>query len=225
MRRTGIVRPVAAVVMGLATVVAAAVPAWAHEEINPNSVPTGKPAFFILTAADEKTVALTTITLTAPPGVPFGTTTHQPAGWTVKRGDDAITWSGGQVAPDNFQQWGFEIEGADQPGVLGYKVTLGFADGTSEDAQVDVTAVTPAAGEPSATSATGASPTTATTPSSGAKAEAEDADSAEGRANTALAVAIVAGVLALTGVGLGLRRERGSTPDAADADAEGGQDW
>ncbi len=220
MRSFTLARPIWAIVVALATLSAAAAPAVAHEEISPTTFPTGKPAFLTLTAADEKRVDLTTIALTAPAGVPFGTTTHQPAGWTVQRGDHAITWSGGRVAPDNFEQWGFEIEGADQPGVLGYQVTLGFADGTSDDAAVEVTAVAP--GTPADG---GTSPATGVAPTAGGPVSVKTADKAEGRADFALTVAILAGALALVGVGLALRRRQGSTPDSTDAGAEEGQDW
>ena len=132
-------------VLVLAAVLLMAAPAWAHEEINPSTIPTGKPVFFSLNAANEKTVDLTQITLTAPSGLAFGEATRSPAGWKANRSEEVITWSGGAVAPAQFDQWGFEIEGADQPGTLSYKVTLSFADGSSDDVEVVVTATDAAA--------------------------------------------------------------------------------
>jgi len=157
----------------------AAAPAWAHEEINPSSVPTGKPVFFTLSAANEKQVNLTKMTLTAPQGLAFGAATREPAGWTANKTDTVVTWTGGAVKPDQFETWGFEIEGADQPGTLTYKVTLGYADGSTDDVQVPITAHA------------GTDTSGRTTSSSGG----------QGRANAALAVAIVA-LLAAVGAGV-----------------------
>src|SRR5581483_8059731 len=128
---------VASVVGGLAA------PALAHEEITPKTFPTGQPAFFTLTAANEEKVDLVKIVLNAPAGVAFGETTRSPAGWSVNRTDSTITWPGGAVKPDTFETWGYEIDSADQPGTLAYKVTLAFADGKTDDVEVDVTATAP----------------------------------------------------------------------------------
>ncbi|HEV7535181.1 MAG TPA: hypothetical protein VGP90_06070, partial [Acidimicrobiia bacterium] len=135
-----------ALVVAVGAMVAVVVPAGAasaHEEINPKTFPTGQPTFFTLTAANEASANLVKIVLHAPPGLAFGETTRTPGGWTVARTDDTITWTGGAVKPDTFEMWGYEIEGADQPGTLPYKVTLAFADGKTDDVEVDVSAVAP----------------------------------------------------------------------------------
>ena len=142
-------------------------PAGAHEEIEPAIFPTGKPTFFTLNAANEKQVDLNKITLTAPANLPFGETTHEPAGWTVAKSEKVLTWTGGAVKPEQFETWGFEIEGADQPGPLTYKVTLGFTDGSSEDANVVVNAVAPDT-TPTTAGTASTAPTTAGTPSTAA---------------------------------------------------------
>jgi hypothetical protein len=175
-----------------------AAPAVAHEEITPSTFPTGKPTFFALSAANEKTVDLTRISVAAPPGVPFGTTTREPSGWTPQKSDTEITWSGGKVAPDNFEQWGFEIEAADQPGALTYKVTMSFADGASQDAEVVVNAVAPGA--------TSLAPAT------------KAAASSDGLAVAALIVALLGGLLAGVALVVGLRRRGASS-------STDGQDW
>ena len=118
-----------------------AVPASAHEQIDPSSFPVGKPTFFTLRAANEEKADLTKVVLTAPKDLPFGTTTQEPAGWTVNTTEAVITWTGGAVKPDAFDQWGFEIEGADQPGTYTYTVAMSFADGKTSNVKVPVTAV------------------------------------------------------------------------------------
>ncbi len=189
-------------VVATAAALTMASPAVAHEEISPSSFPTGKPTFFVLSAANEKKVDLTSIALAAPPGVGLGTTTHQPTGWTPQKSDTAITWSGGKVAPDNFEQWGFEIEDADQPGALSYRITLGFADGSSDDVEVVVNAVAPGA-----------------TPAARAPAPAPKSTSAnDGLAVAALIVALLGGILAGAALVVSLRRG-GSRP------VRKGEDW
>ncbi|HKN39889.1 MAG TPA: hypothetical protein VJ456_12355, partial [Acidimicrobiia bacterium] len=86
----------------VAAVSALAAPAFAHEEINPKTFPTGQPTFFTLSAANEEKVNLVKIVLHAPAGVAFGATTRSSAGWSVNRTDDTITWTGGAVKPDTF---------------------------------------------------------------------------------------------------------------------------
>ena len=194
----------------LAAVLTAAVTAFAHEEINPKQFPTGQPTFFTLTAANEQKVDLVKVTLTSPKGVTFGATTHEPQGWTVNRTDSVITWSGGAVKPDEFEQWGYEIDSADQPGTLTYKATLGYADGKSDDVNVQTTAV---AG--SGTTATTATPT----------AKSGTGNSARSRANIALGLGVVALVAALVALGLAARKRGNGTAAPATASRGQKQDW
>jgi hypothetical protein len=207
----------------VAAALAVAAPAFAHEEINPKQFPTGQPTFFSLSAANEKQVDLTKVTLTAPKGVNFGEATRAPAGWTANRTDSVITWSGGSVKPTQFEQWGYEIEGADQPGTLTYKVTLGFSDGSSADVDVQTTAVAAGAattvapsGGTTATNATTATPEAAKSGGSGARS----------RANIALVLGLVAIVASVIAIVLAVRK-RGSGGRGAASAAGGGekQDW
>jgi hypothetical protein len=219
--------PVVTVVAALAVVAGAAAPAFAHEEIAPKTFPTGQPTFFTLTAANEESANLVKVVLHAPAGVPFGTTTRSPAGWSVTRTDDTITWTGGVVKPDTFDTWGYEIEGADQPATLAYKVTLGFADAKSNDVEVDVNAVAPGAtgaiGAGAATTVT----TGATTPTTAGDDESAGGGGSEGGSGTAkaaLAVAIVALLVAAGALAVGGRR-RGPGGAGGGGGAGAAQDW
>jgi uncharacterized protein YcnI len=205
--KLGLLVAVAAVV----TVLLAA-PASAHEQIDPSSFPVGKPTFFTLRAANEEQSDLTKIVLTAPKDLPFGEATQEPAGWTVNRTEEEITYTGGAVKPEAFAEWGFEIEGADQPGTYNYTVTLSFADGKSDDVKVPVTAV--------AAGASGASKS-----SSSAGASTSSVDAAKSRANAALAIGIVAIVLALVATVLVVTRRRGKGTAAPAAGGDAKQDW
>ena len=176
--------------------------ASAHEEITPSTVPTGKPVFFSLSAANESTADLVKVTLAAPAGVDFGATTREPAGWTVNRTDQAITWTGGAIKPGHFEEWGFEIESADQPGTLAYMATLAYSDGKTDPVTIDVTAETATASQ-------------AATKSGGSSS----------RADTALVFAIAALALAVVGLVRGMRRGAPAAPAAAGGGQEADQDW
>jgi hypothetical protein len=195
------------VLAGPLLVLTVAAPAWAHEEIDPSSVPTGQPVFLTLNAANEKTVDLNKVTLTAPEGLGFGATTKEPTGWTVNRTDTVITWTGGAVKPDKFEEWGFEIEGADQPGTDTYKVTLGYADGTSDNVTVPITVHAASSTEGTSTGSS---------------------KSSSGTANAALVLAVVALLGAVAALVAALRRGSGN-PAGGGADAPvaagGSQDW
>src|SRR3954463_16537022 len=103
-------KPLIGAVLAVALVLTAS-PAWAHEEISPPTVQTGKPTFLTLTAANEKSAALNRVSISAPSGTPFGEATRSSSGWKVDRSETTITWTGGSVAPEAFDTWGFEIEG------------------------------------------------------------------------------------------------------------------
>jgi hypothetical protein len=218
-------------------VVATAGPTSAHEEITPKTVPTGRPAFLTLTAANETSVDLVRIVLRAPAGLAFGEATRSPAGWSATSTDDTITWTGGAVEPHTFENWGFEIEGADQPATLTYKVTLGYAGGKTDDHEVEVTAAAPGTGGAgtggssaptvtTAVTATSAPPTTAGATPAGSGGES-DGDS--GMAKAALAISIVALLVAAGGLAAGARRRgRGPTPNRTSGGgtaAGAAQDW
>jgi uncharacterized protein YcnI len=181
-------------------------PAWAHEEINPSTIAVNRPAFLTITAANEKKVKLTKLTVTAPTGVAMGEATRDPAGWTSSRTATAVTWTGGSVDPARFESFGFELEEAEQPGTLAYKATLGYADGTSEDATVQVSATATAA---LASSGSGA-------------ADSGSDDSGDGRANLALGLGAAAVALSVAALALG-RRRPGTSPAAGATGGE--QDW
>jgi len=158
-----------------------AAPASGHEEIHPATFPANTPTFFTLSAADDEKVNLVKLALSAPAGIPLGGATREPAGWAVAKTQSSITWTpakGSQLHPGQFAEWGFETDGAPQPGAANWKVTLGYADGKTDDVIVPATVTAGAAA---------AAPSPIPPP----------IRPSNGRANAALIVGIVAGVLAL----------------------------
>jgi periplasmic copper chaperone A len=231
--RSALVLVVAAAVTG-----ALAAPAFAHEEINPKTIVTGQSAFLTLTAANESSTDLVKLVLKAPAGLGFGSATRSPAGWSAARAGDTVTWTGGALKPGTFDTWGFEVEGADQPGTFTYKVGSTFANGRTDEHEVDLTATAPGSGgtataAPTNTSATIATtapsvpPTTVPAGDSGEAAGDDDSDEDSGLATAALGLSIVALLAAGAALAMGARRRGGpsgagtgggGTPGAA-------QDW
>ena len=210
------------------TLVLAAAPAWAHEEIAPATVATGQPTFMTLLSANETRSALNKLTLTAPSGVTLGAATRQPEGWTAEKSERAITWTGGSVAPGSFEEWGFEIEPVDQPGELRFRVASAFASGSTDTHTVIVTAgaggaSSPATSEPTVTVGTapeGEDDTTTSSDAAAAPASSGDGSDSSGRANVAMGLAGAALLLSLVALVAALRSARGhggpTAPEARD---------
>ena len=174
--------------------------AAAHEEIAPRTVETGKPAFLTVTAANEKEAPITKVAVTIPAGAEVGGTTHSPAGWKATTNDDTVTWTGGSLAPGAFEQFGFEIEQAAQPGTLTFTVAL-TAGGETEQARVPLTAV--------AAGGAGQTPTpSVATAAPAVPAGAAAADRAQSRANLALGLGVAGLLLGLAALGAAVTRRR-----------------
>ena len=197
----------------LLVLTAGAGPALAHEEITPTSVQTGTPTFLTLAAANEGDAPITKVQVTFPDGAEVGETTRSPAGWKVSRTEAGFSWTGGTVAPETFEQWGFELEGVDQPGTLTFTVSL-TAGGDSEQVRVPVTAV--AKGGGTAPSTTAAPATTAAAAPSATTATLAPADpgssAAEGRATLAVWLAAGGLLVGLVALVVAVARHRGGPP-------------
>lgn len=194
-------------------------PALAHEEITPSSIQTGTPTFLTLAAANEGEAPITKVQVTFPDGAEAGETTRTPAGWKVSRTGSGFTWTGGTVAPETFEQWGFELEGADQPGTLTFTVAL-TAGGDSEQVRVPVTAAAKGSGTASSTAAAPATTVSAapSTTAAGLASTEADSSSAEGRATLAVWLAAGGLLLGLVALVVAITRRRGgpaSTPTPA----------
>lgn len=215
-----------AVVAAVVAAVVVGTPAGAHEEISPASVPTGKPAYLILSAANEKRVDLNRVAIAAPSGGEFGHATRDPAGWTANLTHTNATWTGGAIRPGRFEQFGFDIEGFSQPGTFTYRVTLGYADGSSDNVEVAVTAAAEAGSTGSSTPATTSAPPTTPGAPEQPSATATGDDSADGLATAALGIGIVALLLAVVAVFQARKAaRRPSVERPTPAATSTGQDW
>jgi uncharacterized protein YcnI len=211
----------------VAAVALVAVPAaWGHVTVNPNQVPAGSFARFDVRVPNEEESADTTkLTVQLPPGLNF--TSFQPKpGWTrtvtkVKlatpvQSDDGpvtervatVTWSGGKIAPGEFDEFGFTAQVPDKVGtVLVFPAVQTYSDGTvarwigGADADEPAPRVALAAAESSDHHDT-------TTVAAASSSDGSD-DDGESRANVALvlgAAGLAAGLAALGLVIAGRRR-------------------
>ena len=224
--------------LAAAAVAALAAPAFAHEEITPKTILTGQPAFLSLTSANEASSDMVKIVLKTPANLGLGEATRSPAGWSATAGGNTATWTGGALKPGTFETFGFEVEAPDQPGTLTFTVTSTFANGRTDEHEVEITAAAPGAGgastPPTAATATSAatapnvastSPTTATAAVDGAGDSNGDSDGASGTARAALAVSIVALVLAAGALAMSARGRRASGPAGGGSTPGAPQDW
>ena len=198
-------------------------PAWGHSEMRPTNIPTARPNFVTVLAANESSSALTRLTLTAPDGVTFGAATRQPAGWTAQKSKTSIIWSGGSLAPGTFDEWGVEVDALDQPGTLRFRVANVFASSPADTHTVEITAVapgtTPTTGAPAVTVTTAptSDSTTATTGTAAAPGTSDDdKSSADSRANLALVFGALALALSLVALASALR-SRGRPDEVQEA--------
>ena len=224
-------RPLFVAAASLAAVLGLAGPASAHEEISPTTFPAGQATFLTLTVANEASVDLVRVGLRGPGGVVFGEATRSPAGWSAAVTDGTVTWTGGAVKPHTFENWGFEIGGADQPGTLTYRVTLGYAGGKTDEHEVEVTATAPGSGaatSPVTTSTTTGTATSATSAVAAPAGSEDNVDSDSGTATVALVISIVALFLAVGALIAGRRRGGPPAPGRAPGEesaAGAAQDW
>jgi hypothetical protein len=203
-------RRIARVLAGaLLLMIATGQAALAHEEVAPQAVETGKPAFLTVSAANEKEAPVTRVAVTLPEGAEAGETTRSPAGWKAAIDDNTITWTGGSLAPGAFEQFGFEIEEAAQPGTLTLTVAL-TAGGDTEQSQVPLTVVARGAGTAQAPAPGASTVVSASTPVGSAAA-----DRSKSRANLALGVGAAGLLLGLAAMGAAVTRRRTGTTAAA----------
>ena len=168
-----------------------------------------------LSAANEGEAPITKVEVTFPDGAEVGETTRTPAGWKASRTESGVAWTGGKVEPETFEQWGFELEGADQPGTLTFTVTL-TAGGETEQVRVPVTAAaTKGAGTAPAAPATTAAPAAPSTTAAALASADTNSSGAEGRATLALWLAVGGLLLGVAALIITLTRRGGAPPSTS----------
>lgn len=141
----------AALLLTAAALLAVAGPAAAHATVFPRSAGAGSFERFALRVPTEKETATTRVRMEIP--AEFEIARVQPLpGWTYAPERDAasknltaITWSGGQILPGEFQEFGFQGKTAAAPGRYAFRVFQTYADGETVAWSGPSDAKTPAA--------------------------------------------------------------------------------
>ena len=108
---------------------AAAGAAWAHVEISPSEVPSGTREEFVAEVPAELDVATTEVRLEVPEGFEL-TNVSSPSGWQSNFSGRSIVWSGGEIPPDEVQEFAFQARTPEDAGEFRWRAFQTYEDGT-----------------------------------------------------------------------------------------------
>ena len=121
-------------VVGVGAMLALAVPAQAHVVVSPEEVTAGEYETLTVSVPTEKEVPTTEIRVEVPEG--FLLSGVQPVpGWEHAFEEDrgvvtAVTFSGGQIRPQEFQQFLVQAQAPEEPGGYPWRATQTYEDGS-----------------------------------------------------------------------------------------------
>lgn len=122
-----------AVVSALLTLAISGV-AWAHVTVNPEEVPAGEFETLTVKVPTEKEMPTTEVRVEVPEG--FTVSAVQPVpGWThefEREGGEvtAVVWSGGEIGPEEFQQFPISARTPEEPGEYAWRAFQTYEDGS-----------------------------------------------------------------------------------------------
>src|SRR5918997_7073031 len=125
---------VGAVVLSLCAMLALSAPVWAHVTVSPEEVKAGDYETLTVSVPTEKEVPTTEIQVEVPEG--FLLSGVQPvSGWDHSFEEDgglvtAVTFSGGQIRPREFQQFLVQAQAPEKPGEYPWKANQTYEDGS-----------------------------------------------------------------------------------------------
>jgi uncharacterized protein YcnI len=137
--------------VGTFLTLAVCAPAWAHVVVSPDEVRAGDYATLTVSVPTEKEVPTIKIRVEVPDG--FIVSGVQPVpGWDYSFEEDgglikAITWSGGEIKPNEFQQFLLQAQAPEEPGDYSWKAFQTYQNGSvvewtgSPDAEVPASIV------------------------------------------------------------------------------------
>jgi len=150
--------------------------AWAHLSVSPTRVSVGEAVDLTFSAPNEDDdLGVDHVTLTVPAGFDLDDAEAKP-GWTQSRAGGSITWSGGRIPRGQYATFGIRGNAPKTPGTVTFNVLVGDRTGKSITYRVDLDVVK------------------STTRDNGARSLGK----------AAIAVALLAGALALVGLFVGL---------------------
>ncbi len=121
--------------LGICAMLAISFPAWAHVVVSPEEVTAGDYETLTVSVPTEKEIPTTEIRVEVPEG--FLLSGVQPVpGWEHAFEEDrgvvtAVTFSGGEIRPREFQQFLVQAQAPDEPGGYPWKATQTYEDGST----------------------------------------------------------------------------------------------
>jgi uncharacterized protein YcnI len=150
--------------------------AWAHLSVSPTRVGVGEAVDLTFGASNESDdLGVDHVTLTVPDGFDLDDAEAKP-GWTQSKAGSSITWSGGRIPKGEYATFGIRGTAPTAPGTVTFNVLVGDRTGKSITYRVGLDVVK------------------STTRDSGARSLGK----------AAIAVALLAGALALAGLFVGI---------------------
>ncbi len=120
--------------LGALLTLAVSTPAWAHVVVSPEEAAAGDYVTLTVSVPTEKEVPTTEIRVEVPEG--FVLSGVQPVpGWDYAFEEDrglvtAVTWSGGDIRPREFQQFLLQAQAPEEPGEYPWKAFQTYEDGS-----------------------------------------------------------------------------------------------
>jgi uncharacterized protein YcnI len=121
-------------VLGVGAMLAVSAPAWAHVVVSPEEVTAGDYETLTVSVPTEKEIPTTEIRVEVPEG--FLLSGVQPVpGWEHTFEEDggvvrAVTFSGGEIRPREFQQFLLQAQAPEKPGQYPWKAFQTYEDGS-----------------------------------------------------------------------------------------------
>ena len=115
-------------------IIAAAGVGWAHVVLHPDEAPAGSYQKFDVSVPTEKDIPTTSVQVEVPEG--FTVTGVKPVpGWQSAFEKDggvvkSITWSGGQINPEEFQEFSFQARTPEETGEYSWRAFQTYQDGS-----------------------------------------------------------------------------------------------
>ncbi len=125
---------IGAAALSACTMLAVSTPAWAHVVVSPEEVAAGDYETLTVSVPTEKEVPTTKIRVEVPEG--FLLSGVQPVpGWEHAFEEDggvvtAVTWSGGEIGPREFQQFLVQTQAPEEPGEYPWRAFQTYEDGS-----------------------------------------------------------------------------------------------
>jgi uncharacterized protein YcnI len=120
--------------LGICAMLAVSAPAWAHVVVSPEEVTAGDYETLTVSVPTEKEIPTTKIRVEVPEG--FLLSGVQPVpGWEHTFQEDggvvtAVTFSGGEIRPQEFQQFLVQAQAPEEPGKYPWKAFQTYEDGS-----------------------------------------------------------------------------------------------